>query len=79
MKQRSTVVRTIDFDDLTDEERRLVVHFVELLRRTRGKREALSEFGGLLEKLAQRPDAMTQEEAEALALEAQRAVRRASS
>jgi len=72
-------VQSIDLEGLTEDERRLVAHFARLLRQTRGKRDALSEFGLLLKKLAKRPDAMTQEEAEALALEAQRAVRRASS
>jgi hypothetical protein len=75
-KVSSIPVLKIDLDDLTVDERQLVARFVDLVRLSRGKHAARSEFAHLLQKLAERPDAMTPEESEALALEAQRAVRR---
>jgi hypothetical protein len=69
-KVRRKSMQSVNLEGLTEDERELLAQFADLLRASRGKREAQTEFGRLLDKLASLPNTMTEQEAEALALEA---------
>jgi hypothetical protein len=60
----------IDTEDLSEDECRLVAHFVAFVRRTRTEPDARAELLKHWEAIRTAPDVITPEEAEALAAEA---------
>lgn len=63
-------MQTVNLDGLSEEETKILAQLADALRASHGKREAQAELGRLLDKLASRPNAVTEQEADALALEA---------
>ena len=69
-EERETPVQRVSLQGLTEDELTLLAQFADLLRASRDRREARAELGRLLDELAALPNALTEQEAEALALEA---------
>jgi hypothetical protein len=67
----------VNLKELTDDELDLIGSIADLLRKAHGDRSTRDSFATLWDRIKAAPSSMDEESAMALALEAQRAVRRA--